>query len=175
MLLRLEAESDRKLSHYGYREVTKRKYEGLSARNRVVGAQQHVVDMIVSIDEPLCSDVKETINEGETRDYLLGYEGGREIRVSITLLDANHCPGSSMYAASSNCSADSLTFRFLITSPKAAVLHTGDVRADRTFLRSLRRMPVLQQFFVPWYNTGYDPYNSRLDRIYLDTSALYVP
>lgn len=48
MLLRLEAEAERKNVHFGHREVRRRKYEGLRRRKRVVGGKEFVVDMIVS-------------------------------------------------------------------------------------------------------------------------------
>jgi hypothetical protein len=79
--------------------------------------------------------------------------------VNLVMLDANHCPGSSM---------------FLIYSSKAAVLHTGDVRADSVFLASLKRNPLVQPFLTNSRRRERafaDPNIRRLDRIYLDTSA----
>lgn len=67
-----------------------------------------------------------------------------------------------------------LTPRFLITSPDTAVLHTGDVRADGRFRDALQRSQVLQPFLMPWsFTSQINPKKRRrLDRIYLDTSAL---
>ncbi|CAK9779698.1 unnamed protein product [Cutaneotrichosporon oleaginosum] len=76
--------------------------------------------------------------------------------VTITLLDANHCPGSAI---------------------TKAILHTGDVRADLTFRQALRRCPQLQAFFpsAPKHPASDDfPATRQLDRIYLDTSALHA-
>lgn len=67
--------------------------------------------------------------------------------------------------------------RFLITSDKKAVLHTGDVRADTRFIDSLKRNPILQEFLAP--ASVYQKAKSLvgggrrvLDRIYLDTAAM---
>lgn len=79
--------------------------------------------------------------------------------VTITLLDANHCPGSTM---------------FLITAKDKAVLHTGDVRADSTFLANLSRNPALSQYIHTTPIKESDRFWGKrtLDRIYLDTSAV---
>jgi hypothetical protein len=33
---------------------------------------------------------------GVPKEYVLDYCGGKEVKVTITLFDANHCPGSTM-------------------------------------------------------------------------------
>jgi hypothetical protein len=99
------------------------------------------------------------------------------------MLDANHCPGSSMFLISSPL------------PPYTAVLHTGDVRADEGFLQALIRNPLVQPFLNRYPLSGVgaglncipqtlDPLSTnavsrsrpklsrRLDRIYLDTSAV---
>jgi hypothetical protein len=71
-----------------------------------------------------------------------------------------------------------LTRRFLIRSRDKAVLHTGDVRADTTFIKSLRVNPALSEFVEPATVSPFPPAGhwgkKTLDRIYLDTSAVYV-
>lgn len=70
--------------------------------------------------------------------------------VSVTLLDAsNHCPGAVM---------------FLIQGKDKCVLYTGDIRAEKWWLRSLENHPML----LP-YMCGV----KKLDCIYLDTTFGY--
>lgn len=68
------------------------------------------------------------------------------LRIRVTLLDANHCPGAVM---------------FLIEGNGKAVLYTGDIRAETWWVSSLVRHPVL----IP-YALG----SKRLDKLYLDTT-----
>ncbi|KAJ5807753.1 DNA repair metallo-beta-lactamase [Penicillium riverlandense] len=67
-------------------------------------------------------------------------------RVRITLFDANHCIGAVM---------------FLIEGDGKAILYTGDIRAERWWINSVVRNPVL----IP-YTLG----QKRLDKLYLDTT-----
>lgn len=74
------------------------------------------------------------------------------------------------------CRRHHLTLRFLIRSRKKAVLHTGDVRADTAFIKSLRTNPALYEFVEPMTVSPFPPAGDwgkkTLDRIYLDTSAV---
>lgn len=68
--------------------------------------------------------------------------------ITVTLFDANHCPGAVM---------------FLIESETHSILYTGDIRAEAWWVEALKRHPVL----IP-YRIGL----RKLDKIYLDTSCL---
>ncbi|WVQ80268.1 hypothetical protein IAT38_002373 [Cryptococcus sp. DSM 104549] len=146
MLPTLEPERERGLLESGHRESATKRFGGLAPR-RMGG---HTVDRIV------------TIPIGGSQVFELGYDkDGKAQRVKITLLDANHCPGSTM---------------FLITSDTKSVLHTGDIRADALFVQSLRREPALQAYLAPPRSrrgTGQVGGGRKvLDRIYLDTAAM---
>ncbi|KAK6905298.1 hypothetical protein I204_05244 [Kwoniella mangroviensis CBS 8886] len=150
MLLALEAEVDRGLLEEGKREVRRLKYPGLRRRVEGKGKDEKMVDRI------------EAVPYGFPKEYKIGYEDGKPQTVTITLLDANHCPGSTM---------------FLITSPTKAVLHTGDIRADKLFIQTLGREPAIQPFLAPLSTHAGSRRGVRggrriLDRIYLDTGAI---
>ncbi|KAI0772235.1 hypothetical protein BC629DRAFT_1715711 [Irpex lacteus] len=83
--------------------------------------------------------------------------------ITITLIDANHCPGSVM---------------FLIEGSEGAVLHTGDFRAEPWFIQSLSKNPYLQRYIYSTPNgttslhEGVDDTADTLRAIYLDTACL---
>jgi DNA cross-link repair 1C protein len=100
--------------------------------------------------------------------------------VTITLFDANHCPGAVMFVFKHlHPTERSLTpvpyhCRFLIEGAKGAVLHTGDFRAEPRFLDSISRNPYLQPYLAPpiGFAREYPASAKTLDSIYLDTASL---
>ncbi|KAL7279809.1 hypothetical protein ACG7TL_006216 [Trametes sanguinea] len=85
-----------------------------------------------------------------------------EEAVTLTLLDANHCPGAVM---------------FLVEGNKGAVLHTGDFRAEPWFIESLRHNPFVQKYLDAPQVSSSTLRNQvkstpKLDAIYLDTACL---
>ncbi|KAJ3532022.1 hypothetical protein NM688_g7488 [Phlebia brevispora] len=86
--------------------------------------------------------------------------------MTITALDANHCPGAVMY---------------LIEGAQGAVLHTGDFRAESWYLDCIVKEPALQKYLaVPDMHVDMDLHGGRvpvqvtesLEAIYLDTACL---
>ncbi|KAH7878102.1 uncharacterized protein C8R40DRAFT_1168145 [Lentinula edodes] len=83
-----------------------------------------------------------------------------EKKVTITLFDANHCPGAVM---------------FLIEGAEGAILHTGDFRAEPWFLESITHNPYLQPYLAPSNGTnprGGNGIVKTLKAIYLDTACV---
>ncbi|KAE9393262.1 hypothetical protein BT96DRAFT_227522 [Gymnopus androsaceus JB14] len=88
-------------------------------------------------------------------------ELGRDKEVTITLFDANHCPGAVMY---------------LIEGSEGAILHTGDFRAEPWFLESIKHNPLLQPYLAlsedeTSTNNG-NGIVKTLEAIYLDTACV---
>ncbi len=118
------------------------------------------------------------------------YKISPTLSIDITLLPANHCPGSTMFLIETSPSSDA-------SESHQAVLHTGDVRADEPFITSLGRCEGLGRYLASWAGvevgievgeekevvkmgeemdldmrgSGIESGRTVLDRIYLDTSA----
>ncbi|KAL0579395.1 hypothetical protein V5O48_002620 [Marasmius crinis-equi] len=146
MLLRIEQYQDRSLQDRGLRPPT-RKYKHLEVPEEYN-------------PEGIC------INQAQTRRLLkpckinspFEVEYADDRKVTITPIDANHCPGSVMY---------------LIEGPQGAILHTGDFRAEPWFLESIKRNSFLQ----PYLACDEGPFQGSdvvrtLEAIYLDTACV---
>ncbi|KAE9975912.1 hypothetical protein BLS_002356 [Venturia inaequalis] len=106
----------------------------------------------MDLAEGILESRKQTYKHLEPRLRTIPYETPTLIELSagetirVTLFDANHCAGSSM---------------FLIEGDGKAILYTGDIRSEVWWVNSLVQNPVL----LP-YSLG----AKRLDTIYLDTT-----
>ncbi|KAG8688199.1 hypothetical protein FRC09_013053, partial [Ceratobasidium sp. 395] len=79
--------------------------------------------------------------------------GASEI-ATITLLDANHCPGAVM---------------FLVEGRRGAVLHTGDIRAEPAMVARLAK----NRHLAPYHHDPNGQLSSKkLECIYLDTASM---
>ncbi|EKM52053.1 uncharacterized protein PHACADRAFT_54509, partial [Phanerochaete carnosa HHB-10118-sp] len=81
--------------------------------------------------------------------------------VTITLIDANHCPGAVM---------------FLIQGSLGSILYTGDFRAEPWYLDSLKKNPFLEKYIATWdphiSNAFPETVGETLEAIYLDTACM---
>ncbi|KAI6044737.1 beta-lactamase-like protein [Pisolithus marmoratus] len=121
MLLRHEVYAERSLFDHEYRAQKTKTYSHLKVEPCVMPNGERFYagsrDLLRAV--PLHTPTEFELYDNET--------------VSITLIDANHCPGAVM---------------FLIEGPRGSVLHTGDMRAEPWFLSSLSRNPFLQRYLA---------------------------
>ncbi|KIK82104.1 hypothetical protein PAXRUDRAFT_154539 [Paxillus rubicundulus Ve08.2h10] len=121
MLLRHEVYAERSLHDHEYRTEKKRTFGHLKIEPYVMpnGQKFYTGSRDLLRPVPLNTPTEFDVSDNET--------------VTITLLDANHCPGAVM---------------FLIEGPRGSVLHTGDLRAEPWFLSSMTRNPFLQPYLA---------------------------
>ncbi|CAE6503773.1 unnamed protein product [Rhizoctonia solani] len=131
----------------------------ISQRKRIFAALQrggrNHRDLLLTL--PLNTPTKLDISPNET--------------AMVTLLDANHCPGSVMCATFPtrplNIADTVRNFRFLIEGKRGAVLHTGDVRAEPAMVSQLA-----QSVHMAPYLFANGQQQKQLEAVYLDTASL---
>ncbi|KAK7202760.1 beta-lactamase-like protein [Myxozyma melibiosi] len=102
--------------------------EGIEMENRRMYAHLEKVMRVIPYDTPTTIDLD------------------AQKTITVTLTEANHCPGSTM---------------FLIEDDHSSILYTGDLRAEPWWLQKLAQNP----FFIP-YTIG----QKQISTVYLDTS-----
>ncbi|KAJ1310046.1 hypothetical protein OPQ81_006799 [Rhizoctonia solani] len=129
MLLLLESVDNRINFDKGFISQKKRTYAALQR-----GGKDHR-DLLLTL--PLNTPTKLDISPNE--------------RATVTLLDANHCPGSVM---------------FLIEGKRGAILHTGDLRAEPAMVSKLT-----QSVHIAPYLLTNGEQKKQLEAMYLDTAS----
>ena len=84
-------------------------------------------------------------------------------------MGANHCPGAVMSEDRYLVNELFMTFsshRYLVQGSQGSILHTGDFRAEPSFLKSLADDSILKPFLAQGGNRT-------LDAIYLDTACVW--
>ncbi|KAF7353690.1 hypothetical protein MVEN_01053900 [Mycena venus] len=144
MLLRHEVYAERSLHEHEYRAETTRTYSHLK------------VDPLIYPDGSMYYTGSRDLLRPLPLNTPTEIELANDESVTITLFDANHCPGAVM---------------FLIEGDQGAVLHTGDFRAEPWFLESITHNPFLQPYLAPGDSQPRDT-SSTLAAIYLDTASV---
>ncbi|KAJ6563586.1 beta-lactamase-like protein [Mycena vulgaris] len=145
MLLRHEVYAERSLHEHDYRAEVTRTYSHLKVDPLIYpdGSKYYTGSRDLLRPLPLNTPTEIELSNDES--------------VTITLFDANHCPGAVM---------------FLIEGAQGAILHTGDFRAEPWFLDSITRNPFLQSYLASPDSTPGDTLSKSLEAIYLDTASV---
>ncbi|KAJ7020326.1 beta-lactamase-like protein, partial [Mycena alexandri] len=146
MLLRHEVYAERSLHEHEYRAEATRTYSHLK------------VDPLIYPDGSMYYTGSRDLLRPLPLNTPTEIELANDESVTVTLFDANHCPGAVM---------------FLIEGKKGAVLHTGDFRAEPWFLESITHNQFLQPYLAAGDSQPDDPLGgSTLEAIYLDTASV---
>ncbi|KAJ7154125.1 hypothetical protein C8R46DRAFT_1041872 [Mycena filopes] len=146
MLLRHEVYAERSLHEHEYRAEATRTFSHLK------------VDPLIYPDGSMYYTGSRDLLKPLPLNTPTKIELANDEFVTVTLFDANHCPGAVM---------------FLIEGEKGAVLHTGDFRAEPWFLESITHNPFLQPYLAAGDSQPGDPLGiGTLEAIYLDTASV---
>ncbi|KAJ7926200.1 beta-lactamase-like protein [Mycena leptocephala] len=160
MLLRHEVYAERSLHEQEYRAETTRTYSHLKVDPLIYpdGSMYYTGsrDLLVRAAAAQTNTSEVRLQRPLPLNTPTEIELANDESVTITLFDANHCPGAVM---------------FLIEGQQGAVLHTGDFRAEPWFLESITHNPFLQPYLASGDSQPGDP-NSALEAIYLDTASV---
>ncbi|KAJ7457182.1 hypothetical protein B0H11DRAFT_1925119 [Mycena galericulata] len=145
MLLRHEVFLERSLHEHEYRAETTRTYSHLKVDPLIYpdGSMYYTGSRDLLRPLPLNTPTEIELSNDES--------------VTITLFDANHCPGAVM---------------FLIQGAQGALLHTGDFRAEPWFLDSITHNPFLQPYLALSDSQPDGPLSNTIEAIYLDTACV---
>ncbi|KAJ7057047.1 beta-lactamase-like protein, partial [Mycena amicta] len=143
MLLRHEVYKERSLLQHEYRAEATKTYSHLK------------VDPLLHPDGTMYYTGSRDLLKALPLNTPTEIELSNDDFVTITLFDANHCPGAVM---------------FLVEGKYGSILHTGDFRAEPWFLDSLTHNPLLQPYLAS--NDGM-PGQKPLEAIHMDTECVF--
>ncbi|KAF7321032.1 DRMBL domain-containing protein [Mycena chlorophos] len=143
MLLRHEVYKERAFFEQEYRAEATRTYSHLK------------VDPLIQPDGSVVYEGSRDLLKALTLNTPTEIELSNNDKVTITLFDANHCPGAVM---------------FLIEGKYGPILHTGDFRAEPWFLNTIVNNPFLQPYLA---GPDGSPAMKPLEAIHIDTECVF--